>query len=315
MFIKNRYISIVYKWLCNFVGKFNTGVSRLWLPLITSCLVATSCSSMLFGYDALPPVAKYQLNKYFDLTSAQQELAERHLEAIFDWHRKTQLKSYAAFLNQVTDKVSSSSAVTVTDVQRWRTTVQDAWLPFADKVSGPLAELVMTLSPQQIERLKKRFKEGNQQMKDDYVKRDEKAARFKARATRIQKRAEFFLDDLSADQEALVVKRASEGPDSEEAWFDERLTRQQSFLNLIEQLRSRRPDAAQAESLMRAYLRNVWVPKDSKNAQIINESTKASDETSAILFSTITAEQKAYAVAKFKGYASDFERLSARRSP
>ena len=152
MFIKNRYISIVYKWMFNFVGKFNTGVFRLLLPLIASCLVATSCSSVLFGYDALPPLTKYQLNKYFDLTSSQQELADRHLEAIFDWHRKTQLKTYSAFLNQATDKVSSGSTVTVADVLRWRNTVQDAWLPLADKVSGPFAELLLTLSPRQIER-------------------------------------------------------------------------------------------------------------------------------------------------------------------
>lgn len=315
MFIKNRYISIVYKWLCNFVGKFNTGVSRLWLPLIASCLVTTSCSSVLFGYDALPALAKYQLNKYFDLTVSQQELADRHLEAIFDWHRKTQLKGYATFLNQATDKVGSNQATTVADVQRWRTTVQDAWLPFADKVSGPFAELIVTLSPRQIERLKKRFKESNDEMKEDYVKRDQKAARLKARANRITKRAEFFLDDLTPEQVLLVTRRAAEVPDSEQAWFDERVIRQQGLLNLIEQLKSRRLEAIQAEPLVRAYLRAAWSPKDSKNAQIIEESAKASDETSAQIFGSANAEQKAYAIAKLKGYAGDFERLSSRRSP
>ena len=152
-------------------------------------------------------------------------------------------------------------------------------------------------------------------MKEDYVKRDQKAARLKARANRMTKRAEFFLDDLTPEQALLVTKRAAEVPDSEQAWFDERVIRQQGFLNLIEQLKSRRFDAVQAEPLVRAYLRAAWSPKDLKNAQIIEESAKASDETSALIFGSANVEQRAYAIAKLKGYAGDFERLSSRRSP
>jgi hypothetical protein len=318
MFIKNRYISIVYKRYLSIVGNLNTGVLRLWLPLIMSCLVATGCSTVLLGYDAVPPLAKYQLNRYFDLGSAQQELVDRHLDDIFDWHRKTQLKEYAGLLTQITDKVKAGDAISVLDIQKWRTISLGAWLPVANKVSRPFTELALTLTPAQIEHMKKRFSRSNEDMREDYVKANEKAAgnelqaRQKARAIRIEKRGDFFFDDLTDAQLKLIAKRSAESPDAELAWYNERVRRQQDFIALLDTMRMKKMDANQAEPLMREYLRAMWEPKDEKNARLIADSARAGDETIAQLYATAKPEQKNYLVKKLRGYALDFEKLSRR---
>jgi Family of unknown function (DUF6279) len=319
MFIKNRYISIVYKCYLSIVGNLNTGVLRLWLPLIMSCFVATSCSTVLLGYDAVPPLAKYQLNRYFDLNSIQQDAVERHLEDIFDWHRKTQLKEYASFLNQVTDKVKANETISVADIQKWRLISLGAWLPVANKISRPFTELALTVTPGQIEHLKKRFAKTNADMRDDYVKANEKGsannvlvARQKARAVRIEKRGDFFFDDLTEAQYKLIAKRAAESPDAELAWYNERLRRQQDFIALLDLMRTKKMDVNQAEPLMREYLKAVWEPKDEKNARLIADSGKAGDETIAQLYAIATLDQKAFAVKKLRGYAIDFDKLGKR---
>jgi Family of unknown function (DUF6279) len=322
MFIKNRYISIVYKCFLSIVGNLNTGVLRLWLPLIMSCLVATSCSTVLFGYDAVPPLAKYQLNRYFDLNSTQQDVVERQLDDIFDWHRKTQLKEYSSFINQITDKLKANEAISVADVQKWRLISVGAWLPVANKISRPFTELALTLTPAQIEHMKRRFAKSNADMRDDYVKVNEKGgtnnsqtgqiAREKARAIRIEKRGEFFFDDLTEAQLKLVAKRAAQSPDAELAWYNERVRRQQDFIGLLDTIRAKKMDANQAEPLMREYLRAVWEPKDEKNARLIVESAKAGDETIAQMYAIATAEQKAFAIKKLRGYATDFDKLGKR---
>jgi hypothetical protein len=319
MFIKNRYISIVYKSYLSIVGNLNIGVLRLWLPLVMSCLVATSCSTVLFGYDAVPSLAKYQLNRYFDLGSNQQDAVEKQLDDIFDWHRKTQLKEYSSFINQITDKVKANEPISVNDIQRWRSISVGAWLPVANKVSRPFTELALTLTPAQIEHMKKRFAKSNADMRDDYVKANEKGgannsqlARQKARAVRIEKRGDFFFDDLTDVQLKLIAKRAAESPDAELAWYNERLRRQQDFIALLDSIKTRKLDVNQAEPLMREYLKAVWEPKDEKNARLIAESAKAGDETIAQIYALATPEQKAYAVKKLRGYAIDFDKLGKR---
>jgi hypothetical protein len=322
MFIKNRYISIVYKCYLSIVGNLNIGVLRLWLPLVMSCLVATSCSTVLFGYDAVPPLAKYQLNRYFDLNSNQQDAVERQLDDIFDWHRKTQLKEYSSFINQITDKLKTNEAISVADVQKWRLISVGAWLPVANKISRPFTELALTLTPAQIEHMKKRFAKTNADMRDDYVKVNEKGgpnnlqagqlAREKARAIRIEKRGEFFFDDLTEVQLKLVAKRAAQSPDAELAWYNERIRRQQDFIALLDLIRAKKMDANQAEPLMREYLKAVWEPKDEKNARLILESAKAGDETIAQIYAIATTEQKAFAIKKLRGYATDFDKLGKR---
>jgi hypothetical protein len=319
MFIKNRYISIVYKSYLSIVENLNTGVLRLWLPLIMSCFVATGCSTVLLGYDAVPPLAKYQINRYFDLNSTQQEVVEKQLEDIFDWHRKTQLKEYSSFINQITDKVKANEPISVADIQKWRSVSLGAWVPVANKVSRPFTELALTLTPGQIEHMKKRFSKTNADMRDDYVKANEKGgannallARQKARATRIEKRGDFFFDDLTEAQYKLIAKRAAESPDAELAWYNERIRRQQDFIALLDSIKTRKLDANQAEPLMREYLKAMWEPKDEKNARLITESGKAADETIAQIYAIATPDQKAYAVKKLRGYATDFDKLGKR---
>jgi Family of unknown function (DUF6279) len=319
MFIKNRYISIVYKSYLSIVGNLNTGVLRLWLPLIMSCFVATSCSSVLLGYDAVPSLAKYQLNRYFDLSSTQQDVVEKQLDDVFDWHRKTQLKEYSNFINQITDKVKANESISVADIQKWRAISLGAWAPVANKVSRPFTELALTLSPGQIEHMKKRFAKTNADMRDDYVKANEKGgannallARQKARTKRIEKRGDFFFDDLTEAQYKLIAKRAAESPDAELAWYNERVKRQQDFIALLDSIKTRKLDANQAEPLMRDYLKAMWEPKDEKNARLIAESGKAGDETIAQIYAIATPEQKAYAIKKLRGYATDFDKLGKR---
>jgi Family of unknown function (DUF6279) len=289
--------------------------------------MATSCSTVLFGYDAVPPLIKYQLNRYFDLSSAQQEALDRQLEDIFDWHRKTQLKEYVTFLTQVTDRVKTAEPISVVEIQRWRAIALGAWVPVATKVSRPFTELALTFSPSQIEHMKKRFARSNEEMRDDYVKAFEKGganssvngsvnsgliARQKARAERIQKRGTFFFDDLTDAQTKLIIRRAADAPDAEQAWYSERVRRQQDFIALLEQMRTKKMDVNQAEPLMREYLKGMWEPKEDKSARLILESAKAGDETIAQIYAIASSEQKNYLLKKLRGYASDFEKLSKR---
>ena len=281
--------------------------------------MTTSCSTVLFGYDAVPSLLKYQLNRYFDLTTEQQELTERHLDDIFVWHRQTQLKTYTLFLNQLADRAAQTPnrPIPATEVASWRLGIEAAWLPVAEKVAGPLTELVLTLNPSQLEHLKKRFAVSNKDMRDDYVKATAKsapAARQKARAERIKKRAEFFLDDLTPEQESMVIKRAREVPDTEEAWYGERVARQDAFLVLFEKIRSQKLSKAQAEPLITQYLHTMWQPKDAARGKQIAESTRASDDTTALVLGSANTAQRAYLIVKMRGYATDFEKLSNRRN-
>ncbi len=289
------------------VGNFNTPILR-WILTIFVTLQLSACSVTSLGYNTLPSLMVWQADRYFYLTDAQKSLANERLTAVHRWHRSNELPVYVKFLSETDDHLQNASPDETT-VAQWRATVLKRWPVMAERMAPGIAELVLTLTPEQTQRARKKLSDDNEKYKKEYLL--EGHARLKARLERYTKRAEFFVGDLVEHQVNYLREVCQKLPNAESAWFVERQARQAAFFALVERLQSEKANQAQATEAVTAYLLGLWTSKDPQRALIMERSAQASDQISTEILRIASAEQKALMRKKLRGYAQDFEKLFA----
>lgn len=303
-----RYLGLFLKSLRN----LSTQRLRGWLILVAVSVAASGCTMAKLGYDMVPTWSHWQLDRYFALDDEQRVIVGRSIDALHRWHRTEQLPGYVAFLKRVDEQMQAprpaGEAPDAALIARWRVQVTDAWNPVAERLAPAMAELAVTLRPEQIDRLQKRLDESNVEYREKTLP-DSPQARERARAERVLKRAAFFLGSLDAAQERELRTLAARLPASEETWLAERLRRQRSLIALLRKLSRDKPALAEGTRLARDYLLTMWTPQEGRRASI-EESTAASDALSARMLAGATARQQAYFIKTVRTYATDFQSLS-----
>jgi hypothetical protein len=287
-------------------------VLRFWAPLVATAIATTGCSMARLGYDTLPTWAHWQVERYLDLDEQQRDIVGRHLDEVHRWHRRSQLPEYGAFLREVDDRLRTP--VDAADFGPWRDRVGEAWEALADRLAPGLAELGLTLREEQIRRLRERFADSNEKLREELLPARGKT-REQARGERLVKRAEFFLGRLTSAQAREITVLAAGLPPTEEAWLAEREARQRGFLRLLEQLRREQPPKAEARRLAREYLAGMWKPHEIRRGQRIERSVEAGDAFAAQVLEIATPRQRAHLSKLLTGFAEDFDALSAREQP
>lgn len=279
---------------------------RLLVPLVATALAATSCSMARFGYDALPLWAHWQIERYFNLDEDQRRIVTRHLDDLHRWHRRSQLPQYVAFLNEVDGRLHTT--VDAGDIGRWRDRVAQAWVPVAERLAPGLADLALTLQPEQIDHLRKRLRESNEEARERYLPEDRKPE--EARAERVTKRAEFFLGRLGPAQKRNLQALALALPPTEEDWLAEREARQRRFVHLLQRIHRERPTRAEATRWCREVLVSMWHARDTERRERIEQAIVASDVLTAWTIDQATSKQRGHASKLLREYAEDFGRLA-----
>lgn len=294
------------------VSDISTRLRRLRWPLVALCLLASGCAIGKLGYNAAPSWLGWQIDQYVSLDDDQREVVDRHLDVLHRWHRQTQLGQYAALLREVDDTLRTPVAPGEVGRVRERALAL-AWTPLAERLAGPMAEVLPTLRPQQLDRLRKRFAHKNRDARREYLPTSGRKTVEGARADRLTKRAEFFFGSLDSRQTELIRARAAAMPATEEALLAEREARQHRFLALVERIRQVQPDRATAEAWCRDYLASLWVVSEPARRALLEAGESAADALSAELLAQASDEQRSALSRKLRGYASDFVSWSGDR--
>ncbi len=286
------------------------------------------------GYDFFPSAALWQLESYLPLEPEQRAIASRRLAELHRWHRQKELPVYIDFVKlQKQQPLTSTNSEQALKVRRW---IVGRWQPIGENIAPGMAELLVTLTPAQIEKVKEQFAKANRKLRSEYLpsassgwfsRKDGEGetasgadspdrrqvllkARQEARASRLQKRIEYFLGDLSADQARQLRKLSDEQPNFEEVYFAEREARQQRFLNLLGTLTKSPVTQAEAEQLCRSFLAGLWVSQDPPRQARIDQTSLANDQlTAQMLLSASPAQQTQY-VERLGAWERDFIRMA-----
>lgn len=289
--------------------KLSTRRLALAVMLFSLGLLSSGCSALRLGYEALPTVTRWQIDRHLGLDAEQSTLVARHLDELQHWHRRYELPVNAAALAAI--ERDFRTPVQPETVVSWRAAVFAAWAPLAERIAPALAELALTLRPDQLAVLANRFEQGNSEFRDE-VLGGSAARQAERRGERMVRRAERFLGNLSDAQERDVRRWAAALPAVEVDWLAERRSRQERLLALLESIVAERPGREEALRRTRAVLVEIWVSADPGRRSRMTAASIASDALWARILNAATPLQIAALREKARGYVEDFRSLSAR---
>jgi hypothetical protein len=268
----------------------------------------SGCGAMRLAYNQAPDLGYWWLDKYIDFNDEQTPRVRDAIASWFRWNRSTQLPDYARWLDKLAGDLQQP--VAAAQVCRWTDEVESRMFVGLDQALPALAETALSLKPEQLKHIEKRYAKVNDDYADDYLQPDPQD-RVKATMKRTMERAEMLYGDLDDAQTAQVKRAMAASPFDPELWLAERKARQQDVLQTLRKLLAERPPQAQAQAALRAIAERVQHSPRENFRSYQEKLTRYNCEFAAQLHNTTNAEQRQYAAKKLKGWAGDFRALAA----
>lgn len=273
--------------------------------LLALSLCIAACSTLKLGYENLPRIATWQADRYLALDDDQEALVTRHTRELQRWHRQHLLPVYAGFLGRIEEALGSS--VTATQVAAWRRELLDGWRPIARQIAPAVAELGLTLRPEQLDHLRRTLDKANAKAAEKYFPADP-AERPTVRFRSLVERTESFLGEATEAQKAAIHHALPASLAQAERWWQARLARQRAVVGLLEGLSREQPPLPEAERRARAVLERLLDPAP----EDAGEPPQAGDALTARVLGLATPGQRRHLIASLRNYRNDFSLLAAR---
>jgi hypothetical protein len=280
--------------------------------LLGLALVLTACSSgVRLGYNYADMAVLYSIDGYVGLTPEQEQLVRERTGVLVTWHRSTQLRDYAQLLEETRRKLSGR--VTATDVLTFNQAVNARMAALGDRAAPDLAQLALTLTPEQVSRLERKLASDNAKARRELVQFSGKQT-LEDRVKKYAERADFWFGSLSREQLDIVRASLAQRPDRAAWWIDERERRQRELVAVLQRIQIERPSETTAAGWLRTYFAQLQSPTDPDRRRAVEEFRAGNAELVAQLLNAATPEQNAALSRKLGGFAEDFVALAGERS-
>lgn len=285
------------------------GVRLAWLVLLALCAALNSgCTLLRLGYGQLDTVAAWVADDYFDLDHEQEDEFRRRFARLHEWHRYEQLPDYAAFFREI--RARAEKGLTREDVNWVNEGVKARIRTIARRGSDDAAALLFTITPHQIEALKRQWGKDNRKFVREHKLDGTAQEKQRARVKRVISQLEDWVGNLTPEQEERVAALVAPVPSIQPLRYEDRRRRQREFLALLEQ----RGNKAEFAAKLRHWLVN-W--EEGRAPQY--ERLQAETWESRVAFflevdRMLTPQQRATLMRRLQNYIDDFTRLAERRS-
>ena len=286
-----------------------TGPS-LKLPIVVVLVLVLStlagCSVVRFGYNQADHLTYWWIDRFVDFNDVQKPQARAALAQWFSWHRRTHLPGYATLLANSQSLVQEDITAERTcglwnDLRGYMDSAFERALPMT-------AEIVLTLTPQQIQNIERRYAKINEEFNDEHLQRDE-SRRLKKSIKRTIERAESFYGDLDKAQQALIAEWVTRSPYDVNIWNAERHRRQQDLVQVLRRLNADNATQDKAQAALRAYLERIYSSPNENYRKYAEQVWVYNCAFVANLHNTTSVSQRKHAVKKLKDWESEILRL------
>ena len=265
-----------------------------------------SCATMKLGYNNADTLAVIQLNSYCDLTQDQELTVKERVNSLLAWHRSTQLRDYASFVDQARAKLAG--VVTAADVVEFNHQLNARMMATGDRAAPDIAHLALTLTNEQIDQAAKKIASDAAKARREQARLEKEPG-----AERVKKygeRAESWFGRLTDAQKDIVRKSMANRPSDASWWIDEKERRQREFIALLRKIRAERPTEETATRWVRAYFKQLIQAPDAERRARTEAYRRHSAELVAQLINAATPEQRAHLDKKLADYSGDFRSLA-----
>jgi Family of unknown function (DUF6279) len=278
--------------------------------LIIAASLLSACSAVKLAYNQAPDLTYWWLDGYFDFNDQQTPKVRDELTKLFAWHRSSELPKTADLLAQAAQLASGD----ITAGQACRLYEQGRAL--VDNVTNQalpaLAALAPTVTPDQIDHLKRKYAKNAEEFKRDFV--NASAANREARRLKQSvDRSEMLYGKLEDAQIAVIKQMLADSSFNAQASIKERERRQRELIDLLTSLSAAKASPASSEHALRVYFQRVWESPDPAYRASVQRMTAQACQSFASIHASTTPAQRANAVKVLKGYETDLRALAANK--
>jgi hypothetical protein len=261
--------------------------------------VLSGCSAVRLAYDNADSYIRWRAGAYLDVHGDAADELDDRIDAFLDWHRAKALPQYARLSEEAAQRLGDglSQEDAVWGYDSLQAQAKESLRAAAERI----APMLDRLSAEQLRYLEKRLAEDNRKFARENLKGSE-ADRRKLRAKRLQDRLEEWVGRLTPAQVERVRQYAERAPLTDEHRDRDRKRLQAEFLATV-----RKHEAVKRM----ADLAAGWQEGRDPAFVALNEQWRK--EFYALLLDfdrSLSAAQRARAVAHFRRYAEDFANLS-----
>lgn len=279
-----------------------------WLPLVLLAALAAGCSGLRLGYREADIILAWRADTYFDLDRSQKREFNERIVRLLDWHRYEQLPEYATFATAAIGRMRHG--LRHDDIVWFVDGLKARYRVIIDRGGDDAADLLAMLAPEQIVALQKQWAKDNRKFVSEHELDGSVKKQKRARLKRMMGQIEDWTGSLSAEQERQVTVLIDAMPLIEHLRHQDRMRRQNEFLELLK-LRANR-------ELLRPQLR-VWLREwERGRAPEYEQLTSEIYEQRIALYIAVdkllTPAQREHALHRLQDYIDDFIALSRKRS-
>ena len=269
-------------------------------------LTLIGCSANRIAFNNAPTLIYYWLDAYFDFDGRQSVDFKASLKELQAWHRKEELPQWAELLKNL-QPVANQEVSAVQVCTLWGFLQQRLQAP-TNHLAPALAQLALSLKPNQIEHIAAEFKKRNKNWREEWLDLSP-AERLARRSKQIEERSERFYGKLSDVQREKIHSHLAESGYDPEMLQKEMLRRQQDGLQILTYARNGQLSPAEVQADLLALFARAVASPDALSRQYNETIAQSACAAVAAVHNSSTAEQKARLKKALQEYEADVRAL------
>ncbi len=278
------------------------------LVLALSLALLSACSAIRIGYNQADTILAWMADDYFDFDAAQKQDFNTRIDRLLKWHRQEQLPDYARFLTQIKQRgqkqVSRDDAAWMVEGAKAR------FRAIAQHGAPDAAELLATLTPDNIRALEKQFAKTNQKFAREYKLNGTPDDRKRARLERTLKQVREWAGTLTHAQEERITALNDAIPSTDVMRHQDRQRRQQEFLALLKLRHDKSAFVPQLQAWLTDWEKGRALSFEKAQADAFDKRVALYLEVERML----TPQQREHVLHKLQEYIDDIHALTAKRA-
>ena len=171
------------------------------------------------------------LNGYVGFDASQKPWAKQRIDALFAWHRRTQLKHYVALLTGAQRRLQHD--VTKQQMLDDYEELIQCGDRIVDEIAARSGRSGLVDEGREPGTFRHKFESNNEKYRKDHLRGDLQDKQ-KSRYKDVMEWAEYWFGDFSDEQEAVIRRASDQRPLNNELWAADRVVRQQSLIALVQ---------------------------------------------------------------------------------
>lgn len=279
------------------------------IGLLSIAVALSACSAIKLGYNTLPQVSMWWIDSYLDLGDDQEQRVREDFARLHQWHRTQELPKIAALLRQA-ERMAATADLTPPQICAMVPTLRSHALTAAERAEPPAVTLALSLSPEQIAHLERKYQKNNREYRKDWVELSPDELLDK-RYRQYLDRVEMIYGRLDAAQREVLRSQVERSSFSALTNLGERERRQQEILQALRKLSGQPVSLADARATLHRVVEGAMQSPDARYRRYQDTLIDEGCRNLAAVHQGTTPQQRQSAVRRLRAYQRDLQELAS----